>query len=82
MAALRGGHPGQHDEILWVALDGRVKPGHDVDQANPTLNVIPAKAGICPGLLFGNSSMLGRIPAYAGMTVKAVLRDDGPPSVG
>jgi hypothetical protein len=46
MAALRGGHPGQHDEIRRVALYGRVKTGHGVDQANPTLNVIPAKAGI------------------------------------
>jgi hypothetical protein len=29
MAALRGGHPGQHDDTFRVTLDGRVKPGHD-----------------------------------------------------
>jgi hypothetical protein len=30
MAALRGGHPGQHGETFRATLDGRVKPGHDV----------------------------------------------------
>jgi len=31
MAALRGGHPGQHAKIFErVTLDGRVKPGHGV----------------------------------------------------
>ena len=34
-----------------------------------SLHVIPAQAGICPGPQFDDSSMLGWIPAYAGMTV-------------
>jgi hypothetical protein len=32
------------------------------------MNVIPAKAGICPCLPFSDILILGRIAAYAGMT--------------
>jgi len=53
MAALRGGHPGQHAAMFGrVTLDSRVKPGYGVYEGlhNQFPNVIPAKAGICPSL--------------------------------
>jgi hypothetical protein len=56
-------------EILWVALDGRVKPGHGVDQANPTLDVIPAQAGIRPSI-----EVIARQQTW---TDPGLRRDDG-----
>jgi hypothetical protein len=33
-------------------------------------SVVPAQARICPGPQLTDTSMLGRIPAFAGMTLK------------
>ena len=58
MAALRGGHPGQHVEIFHLALDGRVKPRPWSKGKNATSRArsVPAEWSSMPPRL-GHSSL-------------------------